>query len=185
MTNFPVHRHDFPADRWSIRRYRLTVKFLRRYFLPGATLLDLGTENGLGNYMKDLGYNVINTDGGDFDLPIGRIPLYFIECDCVTAFEVLEHLIDPFCLLQSLPGKHLVASIPLKLWFAPAFWNKDNPAGRHFHEMEKRQFLWLLDKSGWRVVDGIAFTSPSFKPGFRTILRWFTPRFYIVYAIRK
>lgn len=189
---FPVHVHDFPADRWSLRRYKLTVKFLQRYFSPihntllrPTSILDLGTENGLGNYMKSLGYDVINTRGEDFDqTDIDSFAVY-PRPDLVTSFEIFEHLLNPFGVLKALPGKHLITSVPLRLWFAPAFCNRTNQAGRHFHEFERWQFDWLLEKAGWTIIAREAYVSPSFKPGIRTLLRWITPRYYIIYAVRK
>jgi hypothetical protein len=180
---FPVCLDDFAKDRWSIRRYIITLKFLKRFVTAGSVLFDLGTENGLGNFMKLNGYHIINTKGEDFDY--SHKHLTGIECDAVTCFEVLEHLIDPYCLLKSLPGGKLIASVPLRLWFAKAFKNKTNPAGWHYHEFEQWQFDFLLEKAGWTIIEREKHTSPTFTFGFRSILRWFTPRIYLVYAERK
>ena len=185
IIDFPIHIHDFAKDRWSYRRYKITLAFLRKYIPEGSVILDLGTENGLGNFMKKNGYAVINTEGQDFDYGIQAIHPAAINCHVVTAFEVLEHLVNPFRLLQELPGNKLIASIPLRLWFARAFKNKTNKAGWHYHEFEQWQFDWLLEKTGWTIIDSEKHTSPTFKIGFRSILRWVTPRIYIVYAIRK
>jgi hypothetical protein len=86
--------------------------------------------------------------------------------------------------LRNLPAKKLVASIPLRLWFAKSFKNKTNPAGWHFHEMEQWQFDWMLEKAGWKIIARETHTSPTFTLGFRSILRWITPRIYLVYAER-
>jgi hypothetical protein len=182
---FPIHKDDWPKDRWSIRRYKLTLKFIKR-FIPGNSIIyDMGTPNGLGEFMKINGFTVINTSGKDFDLPEGREELQKVDCDCVTALEIIEHLMNPLDLLLSIPGKKLVVSVPLRLWFAKMFWNKRNPAGRHFNEPEIRQFNWLLEKAGWEIIATEKHTSQSFKLGFRTILRWIVPRYYFVYCIRK
>jgi hypothetical protein len=177
------HIHDFAKDRWSIRRYLLTVRFLLKH-VPRGTILDLGTENGLGNFMKEYGYKVTNTNGEDFDFQQNFLGDY-ICLDAITAFEIFEHLLNPFAVLRALPGNKLVCSVPLRLWFAPAFKNKTNKAGWHFHEFEQWQFFWLLEKAGWTVVDWEKHTSPTFTLGIRSIFRWFTPRFLFVYAIRK
>jgi hypothetical protein len=186
--SFPKHRHDFPADRWSIRRYKISLEFLKKHVNPGAKILDIGTPNGLGEFIQSNGFIVWNTHEQDFDdLELNSCLLEsgWAVYDAVTCFEVLEHLINPMGLLTSLPGTKLVASVPLRLWFARSFKNKTNPAGWHYHEFEPWQFDWLLEKSGWTILDRELHVSPSFKPGLRTILRWFTPRYYLVYAERR
>ena len=176
----PVHEHDFLHDRWSLRRYKLTLAFVKKHLEPGSRILDLGTVNGLGNYMKENGYLVYNTRGEDLD--IHQFFLRNFNVEAVTSFEIFEHLMNPFDVLRNLPGRKLVASVPLSLWFAPAFRHPDNPAGRHFHEFERWQFDWLLEKTGWKIIDSATYTSPSLNPGLRTVLRWFTPRWYIIYS---
>jgi hypothetical protein len=182
--DFPIHRDDFLHDRWSLRRYNLTLAFIEKHISEGSNILDLGTENGLGNFISEAGYNVVNTRGEDFDTDYKELRSYKLV-DAVTALEVLEHLMSPLQVLQNVPGKKLIASVPLRLWFAPAFKNKNNPAGWHYHEFEQWQFDWLLEKAGWEIVDRAKYTSPSFALGFRTLLRWVTPRIYIVYAERN
>jgi hypothetical protein len=102
----------------------------------------------------------------------------------VTAIEILEHLISPLQVLTSLPAKKLVATIPLRLWFAPAYKSKTDPWDRHYHEFEDWQFDWLLEKAGWKIINRKKWVSPSNKIGFRPFLRNITPRFYAVYAER-
>jgi hypothetical protein len=180
--NFPIHPHDFIHDRWSIRRYKLTVAFLEKYIPKGSLILDIGSVNGLGNFIASNGYGVINTNGEDFD--IEQDFLTRIKCDAVTAFEIFEHLMNPLAVTINIPSNKLVISIPLRLWFAKSFKNKTNPAGWHFHEFEQWQFDWLLEKAGWKIIASETHTSPTFRLGFRSILRWITPRIYLVYAER-
>ena len=68
-------------------------------------------------------------------------------CDCVTAFEIFEHLFAPYNLLKELKADKLVASVPLKLWFAEAYWNEADDWDKHYHEFEKKQFDFLLEKN--------------------------------------
>ena len=103
----------------------------------------------------------------------------------VTAFEIFEHLLSPFTVLKDIKSNKLVASVPLKLWFAPAYRSKTDKWDRHYHEFEDWQFNWLLEKAGWKIIAHKKWTNPVKKIGFRPILRWFTPRYYIVYAERK
>ena len=39
--------------------------------------------------------------------------------------------------------------------------------------------------TGFQIVDRVKFTHPVKKIGFRPLLRWFTPRYYLVYAERN
>jgi hypothetical protein len=185
--SFPEHIHDYAHDRWSLRRYEISLAFLEKHLEKGSVILDLGTVNGLGNFIAENGFKVINTKGEDFDL----VHLFFNmgystkQFDAVTSFEVFEHLINPLGILTSLPADRLITSVPLRLWFAKSFKNKTNPAGWHFHEFEPWQFDWLLEKAGWEIIDRQYHTAPTFTLGFRSVLRWITPRLYFVYAERK
>ena len=106
------------------------------------------------------------------------------HAEVVTAFEILEHLVAPFNVLRAIPGDKLLASVPLRLWFASAYRSRTDPWDRHYHEFEDWQFDWLLEKSGWHIRKSEKWSSPVNKIGFRPILRKFTPRYYAVYAER-
>ena len=165
------------------KRYKKTIDFVEQHINKEDKILDLGVENPLSVQLKRLGYNVFNTTGEDLDLKISAV--LNKEYDVVSAFQILEHLVSPYVLLKSIQANKLVASIPLKLWFAKAYRNKDDIRDCHYHEFESWQFDWLLKKSGWRIVSRKKWTNPRpFKLGFRPILRFFTPRYYIVYAER-
>jgi len=182
MNKLPIHRHDFARDRWSWRRYQFTLVFMKRHIPQGKVVFDLGTINGLSIFMKENGYKVFNTIGEDFDL---EMPYQLMDADVTTAFEIIEHLMNPLLLLRALKTKKLLASVPLRLWFAPAFRHPDNPAGRHFHEFEQWQMDWLLEKAGWKIIAREKHTGPTFQIGIRSILRWITPRYYLIYAERE
>lgn len=64
----------------------------------------------------------------------------------VTAFQIFEHLLNPFQVLNSIKAKKLVCSIPLKLWFAKAYRNINDLRDNHYHEFEDWQFRLLLEK---------------------------------------
>jgi len=106
------------------------------------------------------------------------------EVDAVTAFEICEHLVAPFNVLNAIKANKLIATVPLKLWFANAYKSDTDKWDRHFHEFEDWQFDWLLEKSGWNIKEAKKWTSPINKVGFRPILRKYTPRYYAVYAER-
>jgi len=132
--------------------------------------------------MKEQGYVVENTKGEDLDLDTSTIENS--SANVVTAFEIFEHLLSPFTVLKSIKSDRLVASVPLKLWFSSAYRSKTDKWDRHYHEFEDWQFDWLLEKAGWKIMDWEKWTNPTKKIGIRPILRWFTPRYYIVYAER-
>ena len=172
-----MYANNFPK-----KRYKLTLKFLRQHIAPTETILDLGVENPFSELLKTEGFRVKNTSGEDLDLDSSALETD--KSDVVTAFEIFEHLLSPFTVLQNIQSKKLVASIPLRLWFASAYRSKTDPRDRHFHEFESWQFDWLLEKAGWKIIASEQWTNPTNKIGFRPLLRWFTPRYYIVYAER-
>ena len=165
------------------RRYNKTIAFISKSVSPPAKILDIGTPNQLSEKIKQLGFDVINTVGEDLDETPESIGNY--EADVATAFEIFEHLLNPLSVLKAIKAKKLIASIPLSLWFAKAYRNKNNRWDQHFHEFEDWQFDWLLEKAGWQIIRSEKWTSPVALPGIRPMLRMFTPRYYIVEAIRK
>ncbi|OUR99377.1 methyltransferase [Flavobacteriales bacterium 33_180_T64] len=164
------------------KRFKHTVEFLKTYVDTSESILDLGVENPLSEILKSDGYSVANTSGTDLDLNTSEIENS--NADVITAFEIFEHLLSPFTVLQSIKTNKLVASIPLKLWFSPAYRSKIDMRDRHYHEFEDWQFDWLLEKAGWKIIASKKWTNPTKKIGIRPILRCFTPRYYIVYAER-
>ena len=170
-------------DRYPSKRYKQTLAFLRKHIPAGELLLDLGVENPFTRIMINEGYQVENTSGEDLDLDVSSVRNS--AADVVTAFEILEHMVSPFHVLSEIKASRLVASIPLRLWFAPAYRSASDPWDRHYHEFEPWQFDWLLEKSGWVIRDTAKWTNPVGKIGIRPLLRYLTPRYYIVYAERK
>ena len=164
------------------KRYKLTSQFLVEHIPKSSTILDLGVENPFTKVMKDYGYKVTNTTGEDLDINTSSI--INSDAEVVTAFEIFEHLLSPFTVLKDIKADKLVASVPLKLWFASAYRSKTDKWDRHYHEFEDWQFDWLLEKAGWTIKARKKWTNPTKKIGIRPILRWFTPRYYIVYAER-
>ena len=65
-----------------------------------------------------------------------------------------------------------------------AYRSKTDQWDRHYHEFEDWQLDWLLEKNGWEIIDSVKFTHPVKKFGLRPLLRYFTPRYYMVYAER-
>lgn len=168
--------------KFPVKRYKHTLRFLENTISKKDSILDLGVTNPFSELLEKEGFNVTNTIGEDLDLDTSSVQTD--NFDVVTAFEIFEHLVSPFNVLNDIKAKKLVASVPLKLWFASAYRSKTDERDRHYHEFEDWQFDWLLEKAGWKIIKREKFTNPVKKIGFRPILRRFTPRYYLVYAER-
>ena len=172
-----MYENTFPN-----KRFKHTVAFLKKHVDNTESILDLGVENPLSDILQAHGYSVENTSGTDLDL--NTLEIEQSKANVVTAFEIFEHLLSPFSVLQAIKADKLVASIPMRLWFSSAYRSKTDMRDRHYHEFEDWQFDWLLEKTGWKIIARDTWTNPTKKIGIRPILRWFTPRYYIVYAER-
>ncbi|MGO3708180.1 MAG: methyltransferase domain-containing protein [Mesonia hippocampi] len=165
------------------KRYKHTLEFLQKIQPKPTRILDLGVRNPFSEVMEKQGHQVINTEGEDLDDNFSAVLNENVEL--VTAFEIFEHLLSPYTLLKAIKAKKLIASVPLNLWFAKAYQSKTDTRDRHYHEFEDWQFNWLLEKTGWKIIQTEKWANPVNKIGIRPVLRKFTPRYYIVYAERK
>jgi hypothetical protein len=165
------------------KRFNLTLQFLKKHVSTAETILDLGVPNPFSKIMEDNGYTVINTKGEDVDN--NQTALQTENYSVFTAFEIFEHLLNPYTVLQNVKADKVLISIPLRLWFSPAYRSKTDMWDRHYHEFEDWQLDWLLEKAGYKIVDRLKFTHPVKKLGLRPLLRWITPRYYLVYAVRQ
>lgn len=164
------------------KRCDKTLVFLKKHVAQASKILDLGVVNNLSQRMRQSGYAVSNTQGENLDVDYHKYLDYGV--DVVTAFEIFEHMLAPFNILSQLKTDRLVASVPLRLWFATAYWDEEDEWSSHYHEFERRQFDLLLKRSGWKILDSQQWTSAEWKLGIRPILRRFYPRYYIVYCER-
>ena len=164
------------------KRYDRTLAILKKFAPEGCSVLDLGVRNPFSEVMEASGYRVQNTQGEDWDLMPEHLQSY--AADLTTALEILEHLVNPFGVLQNVPSRKLLVTVPLRLWFASAYRNNKDPRDCHFHEFEDWQLDMLLEKAGWEIQYREKWTHPVKKLGFRPLLRYFTPRYYAVYAER-
>lgn len=162
------------------KRYQHTLKFLKEHINKEERILDLGVSNPFSEILREKGYQITNTNGEDLDLDFSAVQKN--QYEAITALEIFEHLVSPFNVLSQIEKGKLIASVPLKLWFASAYRSKTDERDRHYHEFEDWQFDWLLEKAGWRIKKREKFTNPVKKIGIRPILRRFTPRYYLVYA---
>lgn len=165
------------------KRFQYTLEFLKKHIDTKESILDLGVDNPFSKIMRQNGYEVENTSGEDLDFDYSSV--LQSKAEVITAFEIFEHLLAPLHLLSKNKADKLVASVPLRLWFSPAYRSKTDKWDRHYHEFEDWQFDWLLEKAGWKIQDRQKWTNPVKKFGIRPFLRLFTPRYYIVYATRK
>ena len=170
-----MYRNNFPS-----KRYRITIDFVKKHISENENILDLGIMNPFSKILVDNGYKVNNTGGEDLD--VDRSIITRSSASVVTAFQIFEHLTNPFQVLKEIKSDKLVCSIPLRLWFSSAYRNRNDERDNHFHEFEDWQFRLLLKKTGWNIIDEKKFTNPVKKFGFRPILRLFTNRYLIVYA---
>ena len=162
------------------KRFKKTLAFLNQYIDQGSDILDLGVQNPMAELMQAQGHKVENTQGEDLDED--QTALVNSKAEVVTAFEILEHLLSPYQVLKSIKAKKLVVSVPLNFWFSRTYRSKTDLRDRHFHEFEDWQFDWLLEKTGWKIVASEKWINPPQSFGVLSLLRYFTPRHYIVYA---
>ncbi|WP_029037100.1 class I SAM-dependent methyltransferase [Salinimicrobium xinjiangense] len=173
-----MYEKNFPN-----KRYKETIEFLKAVAPAPANILDLGVRNPFSEVMESHGYSVSNTSGEDLDLDTTAVKN--TSAEIVTAFEIFEHMLAPYNALRDIKAEKLVASVPLRLWFSPAYRSKTDKWDRHFHEFEDWQFDWLLEKAGWEIKKRHKWANPVNKIGLRPLLRKFTPRYYAVYAEKK
>jgi hypothetical protein len=165
------------------KRFKHTLHFLKKHIDVSESILDLGVPNPFSKLMIAEGYTVENTKGEDLDEDHSNIKAS--SAKVVTAFEIFEHLLSPYEVLKSIKADKILISVPLRLWFSSAYRSKTDMWDRHYHEFEDWQLDWLLEKTGWTIQDREQWTNPVKKIGVRPILRRFTPRYYIVFAIRN
>ena len=91
------------------KRYNHTVEFLQSVLPAPATILDLGVRSELSEILETYGYTVYNTSGEDLDFDYQNVTKF--EVDAVTAFEIFEHLIAPFNVLNTIKTTKLIATV--------------------------------------------------------------------------
>jgi hypothetical protein len=175
LTRQTMYEKTFPN-----KRFRHTLEFLQKHISASEKILDLGVENPFSDIMKSAGFSVTNTTGEDLDE--NQDALKNSNATVVTAFEIFEHLLNPYTVLKQIQSDKLLISIPMRLWFSPAYRSKTDMWDRHYHEFEDWQLDWLLEKTGWKIVAREKWTNPVKQFGIRPLLRKFTNRYYIVYA---
>jgi len=165
-------------DKAKQKRFERTLNFVAKHLKKDEIIIDLGETNELSDFLRMKGgYKIINTGGEDLDVNYSAVSEY----SSITAFEIFEHMFAPFNLLNSSKGR-LIASVPLKLWFAREYWNYNDKHDCHYHEFSVRQFNHLLERTGWNIKDFEIWKSYDKSWGIRPLLRRIYPRYYIIYA---
>ena len=157
------------------------MEFIKTHLKNANHILDLGVENPFTAILKQNGFSVANSGGEDLDENQEILKQPF---DAVVALEIFEHLLNPYTVLKAVSASKIVISVPMRLWFSPAYRSKTDMWDRHYHEFEAWQLDWLLEKTGWKILAREKFTNQVKKIGLRPLLRYFTNRYYIVYAVR-
>lgn len=150
-----------PENLYNARRYEHTLTFVKE--LRGE-VLDCGERNPINDLIeKKFQVNITNTIGDLDVLPIEG------KYDFVTAFEILEHLMNPLWFLLQVrnalkPNGVLYLSTPIN---KPKFlWRHD-----HFHEFDEYRLRTLVERAGFEIVrsERKRFYSLS---GIRPLIRW-------------
>ncbi len=160
------------------KRFDKTGEFFARHIPKTAQVLDLGIESDMSRFLRSKNYDIKNTAGEDLDVNFEAVKKFRY----ITAFEIFEHMFAPFNLLNAASGK-LVATVPLNVWFSPAYWNNQDKRDCHYHEFEPRQFRRLLERTGWEIIADEQWTISGLN-GVRPMLRTIFPSYYAVCAVK-
>src|SRR5574343_234393 len=127
------------------KRFNITLDFLKKHIKTSETIFDLGVPNPFSKIMVDNGYTVINTKGEDIDND--QSTLQNESYEVFTAFENFEHLLNPYTVLQNVKCDKILISIPLRLWFSPAYRSKKDFCDHRYHEFYHSQLYSVLQIS--------------------------------------
>lgn len=169
------------------------IKLVESYLKKDLIILDLGIQNKISQALRESGYLVKNTNGEDLDFD--RHAIKKGDYDAITAFEIMEHLYNPFEVLHDIPKNKLIfISIPIRhLFIQDSYFKHDESRMSHFHEFEDWQMIRLLEKTGFTLIKYYKKKQTSMfndwrtfrrSFGFRPIMREFKKAMYII-AIKK
>ena len=131
-----------PESEYNQKRYRFTLQFIENL---SGDVLDCGEPNLLRNMMEEKFKVSIQGTVGDLDIePLSG------QYDYVTAFEIIEHLMNPLWFLRQIhsvlkPEGRLYLSTPINK--PKYFWRHD-----HFHEFDEYRLGLLIERAGFEVV---------------------------------
>ncbi|MFY0484130.1 methyltransferase, partial [Flavobacterium sp. PLA-1-15] len=90
------------------KRFKHTLEFLKKHVSTQETIFDLGVPNPFSKIMEENGYTVKNTKGEDLDN--NQTALKTEDYSVFTAFEIFEHLLNPYTVLQNVKCDKLLIS---------------------------------------------------------------------------
>lgn len=130
-----------------MKRMEYTKKFIEKHIQSSKYVLDIGENNSIGNKIASyFGLTLYNTGN---DLDYGYIaPL--IKYDVVFCFEVLEHLLSPKFFLLELK-KYITKKTQIFITYPSRI--KCMWTSQHFHEYDKARMKYLLEVTGYRIID--------------------------------
>jgi len=155
----------------SRRRFAVTLAHVARLREP---VLDLGPPNALARVLEQRdAVRIVHTGEHDLD----REPMASFQPGpfaTVTAFEILEHLLNPLLVLDGcrqvlLPDGHLYVTVPRR---HPHEW-LFGKSPEHFHEFAPDELRWLLDKAGFEIEHFAVANTSELTAGVRPLLRRF------------
>jgi hypothetical protein len=123
----------------------------------GGKVLDVGI--GSGTFVKGrantYGYDVnpcgiewLKKEGKWFD-PYEQIPTQF---EAITFFDSLEHIREPYKLLQRLSSCYVISSIPCFTDKEHVLRSKHFKPNEHFWYFTEEGFKWYMDKFGFDFI---------------------------------
>jgi SAM-dependent methyltransferase len=163
----PVHSRDYA--RAARRRFAVTLQHVEPLREP---VLDLGPPNELARVLERRdGVHIDHTGERDLDREalVSYRPGPFAT---VTAFEVLEHVMNPLFVLDGCrqvlrPDGVLLVTVPRR---NPHEWLFGKSL-EHFHEFAPDELRWLLEKAGFEIERFALANTSEMSPGLRPLLR--------------
>jgi len=163
----PVASEDYA--RGSRRRFDVTMRFVAPLRVP---VLDLGPPNALARLFERRDQVQIEHTG-TYDLD--RTSLQAVHAGpfaTVTAFEILEHLMNPLFVLDGCrqvlqPDGVLFLSVPRR---HPHEW-LFGKSPEHFHEFTTEELRWLIERAGFDVERFELANTSTLGIGVRPLLR--------------
>ncbi|HVK62781.1 MAG TPA: class I SAM-dependent methyltransferase [Bdellovibrionales bacterium] len=205
-SGYENYRSEFPAHYRSFRsRLNATQKILGRM----GRLLDVGCALGhCGKAAKDLGWDTYVTDVSPFAVneaarnfglkasvaPIDSLPFEDRAFDCITLFDVIEHVSDPLSFLKEIrrtlrsDGIVQISTPDISSFTARIMgskWYHYKP-GEHLLYFNRKTLTSVLEVSGFEVIRIEALPiSMRFGDILKRLMRYWSSGFTIALRISE